>query len=55
MLILTRHFQEKIIINDDIIIKVIEIDEDKVRLGVIAPKNVSIRRGESKVQTNKKK
>lgn len=54
MLILTRRIQEKIIINDDMVITVLEIDEDQVRLGVIAPKDILIRRGEGKLQANKK-
>lgn len=55
MLILTRHIKERIIIGNEIILKVIKIDEDKVRLGIIAPKNISLLRGENKSQTEKKK
>jgi len=55
MLILARHVKEKIIIDDEIIIKVIEVDEDKVRLGVIAPKDISILRGENKTRTENEK
>jgi len=45
MLILTRGFQEKIIIGDNVEIKVLEISEQRIRLGVTAPKNIAIRRG----------
>ena len=55
MLILTRHIQEKIIIDDKVVIKVVKVDEDKVRLGIIAPKDISIRRGEGELQGDKKK
>ncbi|MEM9354458.1 MAG: carbon storage regulator, partial [Planctomycetota bacterium] len=40
MLVLSRKNQQKIIINDDITITVVEIRGDKVRLGVEAPNGV---------------
>lgn len=46
MLVLSRKRNEKIIINDDITIIVVEIRGDKVRLGVEAPKEVSVHRNE---------
>lgn len=46
MLVLTRKRDESIIIGDNIIITVIGIRGDKVRLGIEAPKEVSIHRKE---------
>ncbi|MEK3789579.1 carbon storage regulator CsrA [Paenibacillus sp. FSL K6-1230] len=46
MLILSRNKGEKIMINDDIVISVIEISGDQVRLGITAPSHVSIYREE---------
>jgi len=46
MLVLTRKRNESIIINDDIEITVIDVQNDQVRIGISAPKNVSIFRKE---------
>jgi carbon storage regulator len=46
MLVLSRKKNESIIINDNITVTVIEIRGDKVRLGIEAPKNVSVHRRE---------
>lgn len=46
MLVLSRKKDEKIIIGDDIEIMVIEIRGDKVRLGIKAPKDVTVHRQE---------
>ena len=46
MLVLSRKKNESIIINDDITVTVIEIRGDKVRLGIEAPKDVSVHRRE---------
>lgn len=46
MLILTRRISESLIINDDITIKVLGINGRQVRLGIEAPKNVSVHREE---------
>lgn len=46
MLVLTRKQEEKIVIGGNVIVQVIEIRGDKVRLGIIAPDNVSIHREE---------
>lgn len=46
MLVLSRHMDEQIIINDDIVITVVEIRGDKVRLGVEAPREVPVHRRE---------
>ena len=46
MLVLTRKKNQAIVINDDIEITVIDIQGDQVRLGVSAPKSVSVHRKE---------
>lgn len=46
MLILSRKKAEKIVINGNIIITVIEVRGDKVRLGFDAPKDVRVDRAE---------
>lgn len=46
MLVLSRKKNERIVINDDITIVVIEIRGDKVGLGVEAPKEVPVHRQE---------
>ena len=46
MLVLTRKVDEKINIGDDIILTVLEIGRTSVKLGIDAPKNVSIFREE---------
>ena len=61
MLVLTRKTNECIIIGEDIVLTVIEIRRDKVRLGIKAPREVSvhrreiyeaIKRGEAPKETN---
>lgn len=46
MLVLSRKKNESIVINNDVIITVIEIRGDKVRLGIVAPKDVPVHREE---------
>ena len=46
MLILSRKQDESIIIDGNIEIKVLEIDEGKVRLGIEAPRDIDIFRKE---------
>ncbi len=46
MLVLTRKLGEKIYIGDNICLTVIEIQRGKIRLGIEAPGNVLIVRGE---------
>ena len=46
MLVLSRKKNESIIINDNITVTVIEIRGDKVRLGIVAPKEVPVHRQE---------
>lgn len=50
MLVLTRKIDQSIKIGDDIEITVLGIDEDKVSLGIVAPKNTPIYRKEIYLQ-----
>jgi carbon storage regulator len=44
MLVLSRKLGEKIRIGDNITVTVVEIDRNKIRLGIEAPDDVSIHR-----------
>src|SRR3954467_1491634 len=46
MLVLSRKKNESIVINNDIIITVVEIRGDKVRLGIVAPRECPVHRQE---------
>ena len=46
MLVLSRKSNESIVINDNITITVVEIRGDKVRLGIVAPKDIPVHRQE---------
>ncbi|MDR0328230.1 MAG: carbon storage regulator CsrA [Planctomycetaceae bacterium] len=46
MLVLTRKINESIVINDDVSVLVVEVRGDRVRLGIEAPKNVTVHRKE---------
>ncbi len=46
MLVLSRKKNESIVINDDITVTVVEIRGDKVRLGIVAPKEIPVHRQE---------
>jgi carbon storage regulator len=46
MLVLSRKKNESIVINNDIVVTVVEIRGDKVRLGIVAPKDVPVHREE---------
>lgn len=50
MLVLTRKKNEAIIINDEIEITVIDIQNDQIRIGITAPKNVPVYRKELYLQ-----
>ena len=55
MLVLSRNKQESIIIGDDIIVTIIDVRGDKVRVGIQAPRDVSVDRQEiwDKIQAEK--
>jgi len=46
MIVLSRKKNESVVINSDITVTIVEIREDKVRLGFVAPTQVSIHRQE---------
>ncbi len=46
MLVLSRQREESIMIGDDIEITVLEVRGDRVRLGINAPKHISVHRME---------
>lgn len=46
MLVLSRKCGEKVVIGDQIVVTVTQVRHGKVKIGIEAPKNVSIVRGE---------
>ena len=55
MLILSRRNEESIVIDERIVVTVLGIKGNQVRLGVNAPKNVSIMRSELLAHDQRKK
>lgn len=52
MLVLSRKKNESIVINNEITIVVVEIRGDKVRLGVEAPRDMTVHRNEIQDKIN---
>ncbi len=50
MLVLTRKPNQAIVIGDDIRIVIVSIDRDQVRVGIEAPRDVSVHRSEIYVE-----
>ena len=46
MLVFSRKMNESIVINDNVIVTVVEIRGDKIRLGIEAPRDVTVHRRE---------
>ena len=46
MLVLSRHPDEKIHIGDNIVLTVVEVRGDKVRIGIEAPRDITVHRQE---------
>ena len=46
MLVLSRHRDESIIIGDNVIVTVVDVRGDKVKLGIDAPREISVHRQE---------
>lgn len=46
MLVLSRKINEDIVIGEGVVVKVVSIRGDKVRLGIVAPRDVRVDRGE---------
>ena len=55
MLIVTRKKHESIIINEEIIVKILDIKGFQVRVGIEAPDKINIRREELTPRENYKK
>jgi carbon storage regulator len=55
MLILTRRTGESLVINDDITVTILAIKGNQVRIGIDAPKEVSIHREEVALRIKKEK
>lgn len=53
MLVLTRKRNESIIIGDDIKITIVEVKGDQVKLGITAPKNITVHREEIYLEIQK--
>jgi len=53
MLVLSRRENERIILGDDIVITIVRINDDQIRIGIEAPRNIVIMREELQ-QTNEK-
>ncbi len=46
MLVLTRKPGERIVIGDNVVLTVVEVKGDSIRLGIDAPRDVKVYRGE---------
>jgi len=46
MLVLSRRVGEQLMIGDDIVVTVLEVRSDGVRLGIDAPRSISVNRAE---------
>jgi carbon storage regulator len=51
MLILSRKIEQSIIINGDIVVKILRVDRDSVKLGIDAPQDVVVNREEIQLTT----
>lgn len=55
MLILTRNIGESIVIGDDVVVRVLSVKGNQVRIGVDAPRSVSVHRSEIYDRVQKEK
>lgn len=46
MLVLTRRAGQSILVGDDIVVTILELSRDQVRIGIRAPRSVSVHREE---------
>lgn len=56
MLVITRRIEESIILGNEIVVTVLEIENNRVKIGIEAPKQIPIYRDEiyNKINKNKK-
>lgn len=55
MLVLTRKAMQDIIVGNDIVVRIIDIREDKVRVGIIADPSVPVHRREVQERINEER
>ena len=55
MLVLSRQKDESIMVGDDVEITIVDVRGDKVRLGINAPRNISVHRKEIYIAIQKEK
>ena len=55
MLVLSRQKDESIMIGDDVEITIVDVRGDKVRLGINAPRNITVHRKEIYLAIQKEK
>lgn len=53
MLVLTRRVDETIVIDGHILVTVLEVRGDKVKLGIVAPEEITVHRLEVQVQVDR--
>jgi carbon storage regulator len=46
MLVLSRKVEQGLVVGDNIVVTVLSIDGDRVKLGIVAPRSVSVLRDE---------
>jgi carbon storage regulator len=51
MLVLSRYPHQVVLIGDDIQVTVLDISNDRVRLGIVAPREVLVRRQELRAES----
>lgn len=49
MIVISRQLGQALVIGDDIIVQIVEIKDNKVRIGVVAPRNYPVCREECRV------
>ena len=54
MLVLSRNKEQSIFIGEEIEVKIVDVRGDKVRLGIVAPRNIPVLRDDTIVKKPKK-
>lgn len=55
MLVVSRKKEQEVVIGDGIVVKILEINKERVKIGVTAPTTVTVLRGELLRPNRKKK